>query len=242
MDPPLHPVPRQAPPGRDGRLRGRAVPQLARRRGAGGRVNPEPGAERAAVSLSLRPASRAPLARRRRSGEATEALADCPDSRRSSRRHLQAGRDAAPHGRSALRLRAAPARVRPPESAGHRLRDEPDHGPRRQGRQGSRHRAGSSCHGPSLANTRTQGGNGHGSRCFPLLGSTSTGRRASAAVITCTSLFCSAPCSTPFGGRGLANALHRTRFDIPSPPICSKTAATSAPSRNCWATTTSARR
>ncbi|PYO13048.1 MAG: hypothetical protein DMD75_06300 [Candidatus Rokuibacteriota bacterium] len=104
MDPPLHPVPRQAPPGGDGRVRGRTIPQLARRRGAGSRVNPEPGAERAAVSLSLRPASRAPLARRRRSGEATEALADCPDSRRGSRSHLQAGRDATPHGGSALRL------------------------------------------------------------------------------------------------------------------------------------------
>jgi hypothetical protein len=49
-------------PGRDGRARGRAVPQLARRRGAGGSVNSKLGAECAAVSLPLRSASRAPLA------------------------------------------------------------------------------------------------------------------------------------------------------------------------------------
>src|SRR5438552_12516564 len=35
----------KAPPGGDGRVRGRAIPQLARRRGAGGRVDPERDAE-----------------------------------------------------------------------------------------------------------------------------------------------------------------------------------------------------
>ena len=57
-DPPVHPVPRQASPSWDGRARSRAVSQLARRRGAGGCVNSEPGAERAAVPLPPRLASR----------------------------------------------------------------------------------------------------------------------------------------------------------------------------------------
>jgi integrase len=42
MDPPLYPVQRQAPPRRDGRPRGHAVPELAGCRRARGGVHPEP--------------------------------------------------------------------------------------------------------------------------------------------------------------------------------------------------------
>jgi len=57
--------------------------------------------------------------------------------------------------------------------------------------------------------------------------------------IICANPSCSAPCSTPSGGRGSANAPRRIRCGTPSPLTCSKTDATFAPSRNCWATTTS---
>src|SRR3989442_1575027 len=44
-------LPRQAPSNRNGRGRGHPVPELARGRGQGGRLDPEPGAERAALPV-----------------------------------------------------------------------------------------------------------------------------------------------------------------------------------------------
>ena len=101
---------------------------------------------------------------------------------------------------------------------------------------------GSSYRGPWRENTLMPAVNGRGSGPFRPPGSTSTGPQASAAATTCTSPSCSARCSMPSGGQGSASAPRRTHSDTPSPPTCSKTAATFGPSRSCWATTTSAPR
>ena len=51
LDPALHLLPRQAPSGRDGRRRDHRVPDGARGPGARRRLDPEPGAQRAAVPV-----------------------------------------------------------------------------------------------------------------------------------------------------------------------------------------------
>jgi hypothetical protein len=51
LDPSLHPLPRQAPSRQHGRSRGHARPQFSGGRGPGGRLDPEPSAECAPVSL-----------------------------------------------------------------------------------------------------------------------------------------------------------------------------------------------
>src|SRR6266542_45846 len=51
VDPPLHLLPRPAPPRRPGGARRHALPELSRRRGAGRRVHAEPSAERPALPV-----------------------------------------------------------------------------------------------------------------------------------------------------------------------------------------------
>jgi len=85
-------------------------------------------------------------------------------------------------------------------------------------------------------------GSGRGSGSSPRRGSTSTRRLASGDVITCMRRWCSARCSKQRAKRTSASGRRRIPSGTRSPRICSRTAATFAPSRSSWATTTSAPR
>ena len=139
MDSALRPVSRQAPPGGDGGAGGGTVSELTGRRGTRGGVDPESGAERAAVSLSPRAASGLAVARRCCSRQTTQTSASGPDPRGGAHGHLGAAGHAAPDGDAAVRLGLAAARVRSSESAGRGFRDESDHRQRREGLEGSGH-------------------------------------------------------------------------------------------------------
>src|SRR6266404_8606561 len=66
LDPPLHPVPWQAAPARDGSGRGYALPLGPRARPAGERVDAEPSARRVALSLRRGARGAAPVVERDR--------------------------------------------------------------------------------------------------------------------------------------------------------------------------------
>ena len=136
LDPPVHPVSRQAPPHRYGGAGDHPLPVFARRGRQRRRLHPEPGVECAAVLVPGRAGGRPPVARRDRARQAPAATARGPDPRRSAGRAAPARGRAAPHGVPALRSRAEAAGVLPLADPGRRLRVEPDRRARRQGGQG----------------------------------------------------------------------------------------------------------
>jgi hypothetical protein len=175
-----------------------------------------------------------------------------------------------PHGLSALRRRPPPARMLPPARPGRRLRDEPADRARRQGRQGPRHDAPrrrqarsrpSPPGGPRAAppGPRARGGRGRaadradqkvperGTRmglAVDLPGHTVlrrplTGQRRRHHLHESV---LQRAVKDAVRAAGIAKRAGPTPCATPSRPTCWRTVTTSAPSRRCRATATSARR
>ena len=207
VDPALHPLPCAAPPARARRGRRHPVPDLARRGGAAQRVEPDPGAERAAVSLQGGAAPPARAGQRRSRGP-----------KQPVRLPVVLDRDEVPaapgaSGRAAEAGRAADVRQRAPAAGGAAspgegpgLRHGRDRGAPGEGRQGPgddasrrgacrssrrissasggctsaispRAGAGSRCRGRSSGSRRARRGSGRGSSCSPPAAATRTSRR-----------------------------------------------------------------
>src|SRR2546425_5429691 len=114
VDPPLHLLPRQAPPRRHGGARSHVLPELSRGRGEGRRVHAEPSVERPAVPVRGGPGSRSPVDGRDRPGQAPAALARRPDPGRGAGRAAPARRPAARSGKGDKdRVAMLPAVVKP---------------------------------------------------------------------------------------------------------------------------------
>jgi integrase len=93
-------------------------------------------------------------------------------------------------------------------------------------------RAGWSCRRPSHASIRTQAGNGPGSGCSRLPGSTSSAQGASAAATTCTNPCFSVPCGRPSGEPPSRSAPPAIPSATRSPRTCWRTATTSGRSKS----------
>ena len=115
LDQALHPLPRQAPPAGHGGGRGHGLPQPPGRACRRQRLDPEPGARRAALPLRSRPRHRPRSPRGTGSGQAAAAPAGRPDPHRGTSRPLS------PAGGSTARLQAA-LRHRPATHGGLTLR------------------------------------------------------------------------------------------------------------------------
>lgn len=102
--------------------------------------------------------------------------------------------------------------------------------------------AGSSSRARWPASFRRLAGSGPGNGCFPPRAFTSTCRADSAAGTICTRPSSSRPCEEPSSPRGFRRGPPAIPSATPSPPISSRTAATSGPSRSCSATRTLRRR
>ncbi len=156
LDPALHPLPRQAAPGGDGRDRDRRLPHRAGDRARGQRLDAEPGPGGAALSLSRGPAasswagsttSSAPSGRAR--------LPVVLDAASRSRRSSRSSTACRGSWRCSLRRRSAPDGMPPPAGQGPRLRAPRDRRARGQGRQGPRdHAAGTERRSRSRAHLR----------------------------------------------------------------------------------------
>src|SRR5262245_8168798 len=96
----------------------------------------------------------------------------------------------------------------------------------------------SSCRPRWRGSTRGLAASGSGSGCSQPRASTWIGPRESGAGTTCTRPSSSAPSSTRLSRPAWPSGPARTPSDTPSPPICSRTATTSARSRSSWATVT----
>ena len=107
---------------------------LVRDQGCG--HHPEPGAQRHALSLSRGARRGAARARRRGAGQAPSSSAGGADTRRGPGRPPASRWRGSAHGHPAIRRRLAPAGMLSLARGGHRLRDKPDHDPRRQGPPG----------------------------------------------------------------------------------------------------------
>jgi hypothetical protein len=141
VDPPVHSLPWQAAPARDGWTPGDAVLDVAGRREPCRRFHPEPGAQCAALPLPRGARAGVALARRHRSCQADRPPARGADPRRSPRRHPSAPRRSPADGDLAPRSWPSSPRGRARAGQGYRFRASPDHGARGKGRQGSGHAA-----------------------------------------------------------------------------------------------------
>jgi hypothetical protein len=113
LDPPVHLLPRQAAPCRDGPSRDLGIPVLARRTGQGRRLNPEPGTQRVALPVARGARGGPAVARRCRAGQAPPVPARGPHPRGDPGGPAATDRRAADHGASSLRRRPPPAGVLP---------------------------------------------------------------------------------------------------------------------------------